>query len=382
MIRRLKLTPSFKFVGLRSIIFVVICCGCSACAMFGQASARPIEQVVYYATTRAPASSAESLEYYGSKRGELDLGIALVKLPADTNPKSFAKTFDFSGVSPLTTAGNSPAHILQPRSKRLAWVAPVKQPEFLAKIDQALVDKNEKRLLFYIHGFKRNFGENLESGARLAYEMAYPGPTVVFSWPSTNSLSGYIADRGNADWSTPYLIQTLMDIHHQFPSYKIDLVAHSMGSRVLINLLLAFQQAQLEGASWPFAQVVMLAPDVDRALFVESYAGKLNGLLSHFTVYVSDDDFPLMASGTFNAYPRLGDSRSGVPVVAGMETVDVSNAITMASGHAYYRKSHAVSHDLYLLLNKRLPARERETLKASENASGVFWQVIAQSEEE
>ncbi|BCD97459.1 hypothetical protein MARGE09_P1660 [Marinagarivorans cellulosilyticus] len=363
---------------LRSMQFTLVGVACSACALFGGLSSRSVEQVVYYVTTRAVALEPDNKEYYGSLRGSLEVGAVSVRLPPDDNPNSFAKTFNYNWADSLFLSKNKIPKINLPKSEKLEWVAPLTKEGLFEKINQAMVHQTEKRLLVYIHGFKRSFGKNVESGARLAYETAYPGPTVVFSWPSTNSISGYTADRGNAEWSTPYLTRTLLALHQKFPYYKIDLVAHSMGNRVLVDALLEFQELQPLATIWPFSQVVLLAPDIDRSIFIENYAAKLAALNSKLTIYVSAEDFPLMASGSFNAYPRLGDARSGVPIAEGIETIDVSHAITMASGHAYYRKSHEVSHDLYLLLNKNLPASERETLKKAVNEQGEYWDLLAE----
>lgn len=358
---------TYHWVVLLSVVFL------EACSLFKVPAPRDIQHDIYFVTTRAISEEPSLKDLYSGERAQLSSGIATVNLPLDDNPSTRAAAFESVWLPRVKKSLLSEPHA-QDKGPVIARV----EPQEVTNITDLLrKDTGEsKRLLIYIHGFKRSFERNIESGARLAYEVAYPGPAIVFSWPSTNKVTGYNADKGNADWSTPYLTRFLLQLIHELPGYSIDIVAHSMGNRVLLNALLDIQSQYSFVSRWPFNNIVMLAPDVDRGLFLEQTAEQLKPIPSRFSLYVSDDDFPLMASNTFNGRSRLGDARHGVPIIDFIETIDVSQAVTMAQGHAYYRKTHVVSDDLYFLLNENLQADKRSTLKLMSNIGGKYWQLL------
>jgi esterase/lipase superfamily enzyme len=338
----------------------------SGCVLLQSGDDASVHQV-FYATTRMAEPHTQA-DVYGSVRGELSFGLASVTLPISRS------TTERASLDVMPDTGSSMNSFdLTVNAAPLVRLYPMGPDHFNKELVRSADAYDSDRLLLYIHGFKRRFSQNVESAARLAYQLEYPGPVVVFSWPSTNALSGYIADRGNAAWSKAYFRQWLVDLNARFPEKRIDIVAHSMGNWLLVRALTELYREWPSDKIWPVARVVMLAPDVDRSLFEHEYAPALMAQPTAYTLYVSAEDFPLKTSSVFNAYPRLGDSSESVPVLEGITTVDVSNAITMLQGHAYYRKSDAFAQDLYLLLNRQLPASERQTLEINYTESGKYW---------
>ena len=93
------------------------------------------------------------------------------------------------------------------------------------------------------------------------------------------------------------------------------------------------------------------------------------------TLYVSSDDFPLMASAKVYQYPRLGDARYGPAIIKGIETIDVSDTVSMGSGHGYYEEDRETMEDLYYLINEGKGASDRPTLLEVETDEGTYWRL-------
>jgi esterase/lipase superfamily enzyme len=232
-----------------------------------------------------------------------------------------------------------------------------------------------QEVLIYIHGFRKDFARSITNAAQLRHELAFPGPVIAFSWPSNKSITGYLSDLENVDWSEPKLRQLIITLVKSLPQAKIHIVAHSLGNRALIQSLIELREESDLVKKWPFGELVLLAPDFDKARFVEETSRHLQYIPSRITLYVSDRDFPLMTAAQVFQYPRLGDSREGPPILAGIETIDVSDAISITSGHGYYEESPIAIEDLYHLIHERMGASERPNMKEIKTPEGTYWRL-------
>jgi esterase/lipase superfamily enzyme len=113
-----------------------------------------------------------------------------------------------------------------------------------------------------------------------------------------------MADRENIEWATPYLKQLIQGIATRFPSKKIHLVAHSLGNLALFKTVIDLHESRYFGDNWPIGELVLLAPDYDREIFMNETASILAAVPSRVSLYVSSDDIPLMASAQVFHYPR------------------------------------------------------------------------------
>lgn len=261
-------------------------------------------------------------------------------------------------------------------SQPLQQIVDLEQDAFLEQLaGYATPDNPHPPVLIYIHGYKKSFKRAAVISAQLRYELGFPGPVITFSWPSTNSVSGYAADLENLNWSRPVLQQLIVNLQNSNPSSPIHIIAHSMGNKALLETLDELQRIASSTGDWSIGEIILVAPDIDQEIFIRDIAGKLATMPSRKTLYVSSKDFPLFASATVYQYPRLGDSRKGVPVVEGVETIDVSDAIPLFEGHGYYEANKETIEDLYYLINKGLGAEERPSLEAVETEEGKYWRL-------
>ncbi len=135
---------------------------------------------------------------------------------------------------------------------------------------------------------------------------------VLFSWPSQGetwfSAGKYTFDENAAARSAmPFamFLGSLLAEHDQ----SIDLLAHSMGSRVVSDGLIDLHHSG--GLSRSLDQLVLAAPDVDATVVAQRYHHTALAAAERVTVYCADDDRALKLSRKVHGgYDRLGSCRT------------------------------------------------------------------------
>jgi esterase/lipase superfamily enzyme len=168
---------------------------------------------------------------------------------------------------------------------------------------------------------------------------------LLYSWPASSNYLNYLRDVVDLDWNNPYLIETLTELSARFGPRNLDLIGHSLGARGLVRAM-----AEMHVAGQPaFATLTLIAPDVDRDLFVRELA-TLQQMAGQVTVYVSANDRALGVSRRANGYPRAGQAAAGLDY-PGIDLVDVTGIdVNGFSGHIYHLRGAAVAEDLRRVL--------------------------------
>jgi esterase/lipase superfamily enzyme len=188
------------------------------------------------------------------------------------------------------------------------------------------------------------------------------GQFVLFSWPSDGAITNYTHDEADLYWSVDPLGEVLADMIERFGEGKLNIAAHSLGTRGVMLALVRL--AQLQQDSEPLVnQVVLVAPDIDVGIF-KQYLPVITPLARNITVYVSSKDSPLALSRKVHGYPRLGESSAHLEGLTGIEIIHISDIPLRApSGHVYHLNQDIVVDDLVQLLNENKPATKRRNLK-------------------
>jgi hypothetical protein len=190
------------------------------------------------------------------------------------------------------------------------------QEEIASKFYGALKEKCEltadKNVFIFAHGYKTSFRSAAHTAAWLAYNSERP--TVLYSWPSVAKLRSYSSDENNVEWSQEHfndMIGSLDTVCKEDPDIKIRLMAHSMGSRLLVRGIPFLREKPY------IAEFALICPDVDAGL-VKHYARRYfnpNGT-AKVRLYMSRRDKALALSQIVHGgYTRLGecaDSMSGM----------------------------------------------------------------------
>jgi esterase/lipase superfamily enzyme len=161
-------------------------------------------------------------------------------------------------------------------------------------------------------------------------DSGYTGVPVLFSWASGGKLSDYIYDINSALVARDDLIRS-SQLLLQTNSYAIDVVAHSMGNLLTVEVM---RQAKLQGifdSGGRLRNIILASADIDVDLF-KSQMSPLNPEDRRFYVLISADDKALQTSKRLaGGVSRVGDEDAadleslGVTVIDLTEVEDSSN---------------------------------------------------------
>lgn len=328
----------------------IACCGLPAPTKF-------VGVTVYYGTDRVPTGDNEPNRYYGTSRGSLKFGQAVVTVPMGLRPGDLKGPrwylLEFKSDPTKHVALQS----LQPR-ERSAWISEVRA---------ALDSSPGREALVVVHGFRENFEHALRRTAQLAYDLNFTGVPVAYSWPTQGTLLGYMADEATSDWTAPHLRQVLQLLKQEAGVDRLFVLAHSMGSRVIASALTGVAATD---STLKLEQLILAAPDVDRDVFESRDAVVLKGAAKWLTLYASSQDEALKMSRRVHGYPRAGLSDPPLVVLDSMDTIDASQVDTDIYGHGYFSENKAVIDDLFMLIRYGFLADGRNL---SRRAQGNTW---------
>lgn len=304
-----------------------------------------------------PRYSAEK-----SVRGRVELGYCEVAIPKTHDPGEleapeiwrFERDYDPS------------KHVTLRKTVRL------QNDAYYEQLRAQVASSPDRELLVFVHGFNVSFEDAARRTAQMANDLKLQGAPVFYSWPADQYfLLTYSKDEASVGWSAPHLKEFLLDLAHNTDARAINLVAHSMGNRALSTALREID-IQLRDEARLFNQVVLAAPDIDADDFRDNIAPAIQRTAKQVTLYASSNDRALMASRLLHRNARAGDASQGIVLVAGMDTIDVSNIDGGPWGHSYVGASDPVLRDLHLLLTS-LPPERRTWLKMSELDGQTYW---------
>jgi esterase/lipase superfamily enzyme len=221
-----------------------------------------------------------------------------------------------------------------------------------------------------MHGFNTTFADGARRTAQLAYDLGFDGAPILYSWPSQGSVEGYPADEESIQWTAAHLQGFLENVARNSGATAIQLVAHSMGNRALVNALSQLQTTA--GAASQFKEVILAAPDIDVGVFSQ-LADALRSRAERVTIYASSRDAALALSHKFHSFPRVGESGANLVLLPGIDTVDATDVDTGLVGHSYFGDERTVLHDLFDLIRYDLGPDHRFGLIKREAAGNPYW---------
>lgn len=224
-----------------------------------------------------------------------------------------------------------------------------------------------RQLLVYIHGFS-NLPEAVFAGAaefQQLCDQSAPDEVLVLPviWPCDDDLGivqDYWDDQKSADASAYSLARVLERFlaWRESPQHnpaadpclkRINLLAHSMGNRVLRATLNAWNRYDLrEGVPLLFRNTYLVAADIENESL---HRGETGELISHASrnvvVYHASDDLALRSSKVANLRNRIASRRLGhtgpedmartAANVYAVDCDDVNTAYDPPKGHSYFR---------------------------------------------
>ena len=234
-----------------------------------------------------------------------------------------------------------------------------------APVESVFADVAPGPFVIYVHGYGEYFAKNCRRAALLQQRLGLDGRMLLFSWPSSSYLTyaGDAIDLENSiDELNAFLTLAAERIGHQ----RLVLIAHSMGSRGLVDALKA------RGEEAKFGSAIFVAPDIRRDVYQEN-ANIVQEKVSDIVVYMSDSDRVLWLSTTVNASGRLGVAKEFD--LDHTTVIDVTPTGTNdITGHLYHMLNPAVIEDLRALLGTD-PAGAKRSFHRVPGETPGFWRL-------
>lgn len=323
---------------------------------------------VYYVTNRLGTKKVATAEAYGKDRTEnLSYGTVDVAVLHDTKMKDLESPaiFKFEKATSLDEFSVAGSYTM------------LTHDQWLEDVQKRARQFEKPGVLLFIHGYNVNFVDAARRAGQLAYDLAFPGPTVFFSWPSEASVIHYLNDGREAENSWQAAASVLGDMSNMLPNGPLYVVAHSMGNRVMLGGLIQFLE------KFPFRRmaikaVVMAAPDIDQDSFNLNIATKVLNQGIPFTLYASRHDLALGASEFLQGGIRLGMGGKDILIKNGIDSVDASSVTKefFALNHSYFGDKTGVLSDLFGVIRLGLPPIKRANLKPVGVAPRNSWAIL------
>jgi esterase/lipase superfamily enzyme len=305
---------------------------------------------LFYATNRRPTESRQLDNFYGSgDTRTLAYGTTTVSIPSSHKPGEL----ELPSFWKLEWKSDPERHF------QVKAVTPLGAAEARNLMGSQLSNARAKSLLIFVHGYNVNFVEASYRTAQLAYDLRFRGLAMFYSWPSAASVVGYLHDEESTQLAKTIFDQ-LLDEVSALPFEDIYIVAHSMGNRVVGGALADRVRDNKDVGK--IREIMLAAPDINVEIFKSEIAPRLAQLLTaRKTIYASSGDLALKASGVFHGFPRVGDTKVGVFVYPGFDTIDASGAAPLmrSFGHSYVLDSTVVLNDVEDVIMWRRPLAER-----------------------
>ena len=328
------------------------------------------KETVYYVTDRVPIKPAAKCDagetlttqpMYGtvdSAAGSLLYGESVVQLPPVT---------EYGDLVPYRPR----AQCLKTPSDPVFLSGPLQQERavFFAGLREAAAAHGGKQVLVFVHGYDFEFDEAVLWTAELKRYLELDSPLVVYDWASRGDMLAYREDEQEVERSVPRLEGFLRELRAELGEVPIDLMAHSLGNRLLLDALQ--RMSPVASAPRPFRNLILAAPDIASAAFLDQIAAAARSA-QRTTLYVSSVDRALLASQRLHKDLRAGRDLILVPQV---DTIDVSPVDSSRTRHSYYIENRWVMNDIYQLLRDDTPPARRFGLVPLQAGKDTFWQL-------
>ena len=320
---------------------------------------------LFYGTNREPNDIYDISQGYGNERAtNIHFGACEVHIPKSHNIGELSGTFweklihfDFShGAVQLKT--------LQPLDVESFW------SEISNLLDP--LEEEQKQALIFIHGFNTSFEEASIRTAQLFVDLNHEGVASFFAWASQAKALRYLSDEATIQYTEKHLTEFLTDFSRKSGANRIDIIAHSMGNRALLE---AINRISKNTPEIQFGQIILAAPDVDTDVFKE-LAEAYSSVSEQTTLYVSNKDKAVGVSKWLHSHARAGFTPP-VCVVPNINTVQVESSVKLLElGHGYFAEQKTLLSDIYQLLQLNLDANNREYLLTQKvNEIDKYWKL-------
>jgi len=316
---------------------------------------------VWFGTNRRP--SADGLGFTGERHSRTTLGQVTVRVPEAHRFGETGSSF-WSKLKRLDFRDDR---------LRLHGVKVQDAADFYSSLQAAMQEEGVPHALFFLHGFNVTFEDAAIRAAQLGCDLAVPGATAFFSWPSRGNVVAYPADEASIEASERAITDFLVDFAAKSGAATIHVIAHSMGNRGLLRALQRIAATAETRGKVKFGQIFLAAPDVDRDLFLD-LALLYPKHSERTTLYASNGDLPVHLSAKLHDAPRAGYF-TPYTVVPGVDTIAVPDFDLDQLGHSYFAQADALLHDMFDLMRQDASPGRRQRIMPATDGGATFWKL-------
>jgi esterase/lipase superfamily enzyme len=286
---------------------------CASCAGSWGAASRGSAADQLFLTNREAGLDRDGGVRFGNDAGATTAGRCVLRVPADPEAEPVVERIEA-----------------------------IERAALLAALDAGV----DAGVTLYVHGYNIGLGRACREAAVFARRTGQEDRLLLFSWPASRTILTYPRDAAQFDASKPALADVLGELGRRYGRDHVNVVAHSMGARVIDAVV-----SELEAGEDRFANLVLVAPDVDQDRFLELLPG-LRRRVRDITVLVSERDRLLLLSETVHLAERLGRT-DGIDV-QGVEVIDVTDLGDAGlGGHLYHLTNASVGRAIGVILDGR-----------------------------
>jgi esterase/lipase superfamily enzyme len=229
-----------------------------------------------------------------------------------------------------------------------------------------------KRALLYVHGYNQIFRSDILRAGQIAADTQWPCAVGAFSWSSEGKFDRYVADIERSGYSVPELSSLLRATSSA--GATIDVIAHSMGTRVVLSALSGLQRSCIQTNSRFIGELILAAPDVNSEKYNDDFGHLLARALPcvhRITIYASAGDMVLIGSESIHGgVPRAGRNPEADLAYVNpgpdhiVDVVDATLAPGDAIGHGYFVQSYEMLTDMmWVLAGEPAASRAKKTAR-------------------
>ncbi len=249
-------------------------------------------------------------------------------------------------------------------------------------IIDALQRSGRSRVLLFIHGFNNTFDFAVRRAITTGLDIGFDGIILVWSWPSEGRAQAYMRDETTSRRTSRFVPPFIATLVARQQVQRLDVLAHSMGSRIALALLDELRKMRL--ARINLGTIIFAAADEDRAQFVDVIRDTVRdtpALGRIRAIYAAKYDQPLQISALLHHGDRVGVGGNTIMITPGVESIDATDveggfwAAAIKSSHAHVFDVPKAIADLKRLLANDLSANRRGLQEHTSAAGTKYWSI-------
>jgi esterase/lipase superfamily enzyme len=208
------------------------------------------------------------------------------------------------------------------------------QDSFIRDVNQELAARppGERSLLVFVHGYNTSTTDAVLRLGQFVEDSGFPGVPILFTWASAAQVPRYVYDLNSA-LVARVKQKEVAEILSRTRAEKVDILAHSMGTFLLMEGLVDAQLAGRLSTRQRVDQIVLASPDIDLDLFKTQIGILPQSVVDRISILVSKDDGALRISRRLaGGVARVGAADADELGELGVTVIDLSEIEDSGSG--------------------------------------------------